>query len=53
MGKPGGRVGDTPLPGSGGYANDAIGAVSATGRGESIMKVCLSHRILNLMEQGY
>lgn len=51
-GKLPGRVGDTPIPGSGGYADDKIGAVSATGKGESIMRVCLSHRILNLMEQG-
>lgn len=51
-GKLPGRVGDTPIPGSGGYADDKIGAVSTTGKGESIMRVCLSHRILNLMEQG-
>ncbi|KAK6639581.1 hypothetical protein RUM43_007854 [Polyplax serrata] len=51
-GKPVGRLGDTPIPGCGGYANDCVGAVSATGRGESIMKVCLASRILNLIEQG-
>ncbi|KAK6639582.1 hypothetical protein RUM43_007855 [Polyplax serrata] len=51
-GKAPGRIGDTPLPGSGGYADDKIGAVSATGKGESIMRVCLAHRILSLMEQG-
>lgn len=39
-----GRVGDSPLVGSGFYANDAFGAVS-TGIGEEIMKVVLSFRI--------
>lgn len=47
-----GRVGDTPLPGCGGYADDNIGAVSTTGHGESIMKFCLAHTILTFMEQG-
>ncbi len=39
-----GRVGDSPLVGSGFYANDEFGAV-ATGIGEEIMKVVLSFRI--------
>ncbi|MGB9694591.1 MAG: isoaspartyl peptidase/L-asparaginase family protein [Caldisericaceae bacterium] len=39
-----GRVGDSPLVGSGFYANDSYGAVS-TGIGEDIMKVILSFRI--------
>lgn len=47
-----GRVGDTPLPGCGGYADDSIGAVSTTGHGESIMRFCLAHTILTFMEQG-
>ncbi|XP_067421617.1 isoaspartyl peptidase/L-asparaginase-like [Emydura macquarii macquarii] len=47
-----GRVGDTPLIGSGGYADNLIGAVSATGHGESIMKVTLARLILFHMEQG-
>lgn len=37
-----GRVGDSPLVGSGGYADDQTGAASATGEGESIMRVVLS-----------
>ena len=32
-----GRVGDTPIPGCGGYAN-SIGGASSTGHGESIIK---------------
>ncbi|MEY3051524.1 MAG: hypothetical protein RLY31_1309 [Bacteroidota bacterium] len=37
-----GRVGDCPLPGAGAYADNALGAASATGWGESIMKVLLT-----------
>ncbi|XP_043919264.1 isoaspartyl peptidase/L-asparaginase-like [Protopterus annectens] len=47
-----GRVGDTPVIGSGGYADNNIGAVSATGHGESILKVNLSRLVLFHMEQG-
>ena len=42
-----GRVGDSAIPGSGGYADDAEGAVSTTGHGESIMRVNLALRVLN------
>uniref|UniRef100_A0A069DRG3 Putative isoaspartyl peptidase/l-asparaginase ga20639-like isoform x2 n=1 Tax=Panstrongylus megistus TaxID=65343 RepID=A0A069DRG3_9HEMI len=51
-GKYKGRIGDTPLPGCGGYSDDLIGAVSATGHGESILKYNLAHRILSAMEKG-
>jgi beta-aspartyl-peptidase (threonine type) len=37
-----GRVGDSPIVGAGAYADNRTGAVSATGWGESIMKVLLS-----------
>ncbi|XP_073531619.1 isoaspartyl peptidase/L-asparaginase isoform X2 [Phyllobates terribilis] len=47
-----GRVGDTACIGSGGYANNNIGAISTTGHGESIMKVTLARLILHYMEQG-
>ena len=40
--KPVGRVGDSPLYGSGGYAENGIGAVGATGHGEHIMRLLLS-----------
>ena len=39
-----GRVGDTPLMGPGTYADNQLGAASATGWGESIMKVLLSKK---------
>lgn len=37
-----GRVGDSPVIGAGAFADNRTGAVSATGYGESIMKVLLS-----------
>uniref|UniRef100_A0A7G3AN31 Putative isoaspartyl peptidase/l-asparaginase n=1 Tax=Lutzomyia longipalpis TaxID=7200 RepID=A0A7G3AN31_LUTLO len=48
-GKYPGRVGDTPLLGSGTYADNRYGAVSTTGHGESIMKVNLAKDIINRM----
>uniref|UniRef100_A0A161MI98 Isoaspartyl peptidase l-asparaginase cg7860 isoform x4 n=2 Tax=Triatoma infestans TaxID=30076 RepID=A0A161MI98_TRIIF len=51
-GKYKGRIGDTPLPGCGGYSDDFIGAVSTTGHGESILKYNLAHRILSAMQEG-
>ncbi|XP_044606132.2 isoaspartyl peptidase/L-asparaginase isoform X1 [Equus asinus] len=47
-----GRVGDTPCIGSGGYADNDIGAVSTTGHGESVMKVNLARLALFHVEQG-
>lgn len=40
--KPAGRVGDSPLPGCGYYADNRSAAVSSTGHGESIIKVQLA-----------
>uniref|UniRef100_A0A1B6CCI1 Isoaspartyl peptidase/L-asparaginase n=1 Tax=Clastoptera arizonana TaxID=38151 RepID=A0A1B6CCI1_9HEMI len=51
-GKMKGRIGDTPLLGCGGYADDDIGAVSTTGHGESIMRYNLAQRILSAMNNG-
>lgn len=36
-----GRVGDSPIVGAGGYADNEFGAASATGYGESILRVLL------------
>lgn len=41
-----GRVGDSPLVGLGCLADNQLGAISATGHGESIMRMCLGSRIL-------
>ncbi|XP_024083207.1 isoaspartyl peptidase/L-asparaginase isoform X2 [Cimex lectularius] len=51
-GKYKGRIGDTPIIGSGGYSDDDIGAVSTTGHGESIMPYNLAHRILTEIASG-
>eukprot|EP00794_Sanderia_malayensis_P000152 gene151-764_t len=46
-----GRVGDTPLPGCGGYANKCGGA-SSTGHGESILKVNVCRQVVRHIENG-
>ena len=47
-----GRVGDSPIIGCGCYADNASGAVSATGEGEAIMKIVLSKMASDLMASG-
>ncbi|XP_065078490.1 probable isoaspartyl peptidase/L-asparaginase GA20639 [Ochlerotatus camptorhynchus] len=49
-GKLPGRVGDTPIIGAGTYADNLIGGISATGDGDTIMKVPLVYDILKRME---
>jgi beta-aspartyl-peptidase (threonine type) len=51
-GKLPGRVGDTPLCGCGTYADDASAGVSATGFGESLMKVAIARRVCEGIERG-
>ncbi len=51
-GKLAGRVGDVPIIGSGGYADNRVGGSSSTGHGESIMKVNLARLVLNYVEAG-
>ena len=41
-----GRVGDSPIIGSGFYADDELGACAATGLGEDVMRGCLSIKVL-------
>lgn len=48
-----GRVGDSPISGSGFYANSDSGACAATGLGEDIMKTCISYEAVRLMEHEY
>uniref|UniRef100_A0A182NSW1 Isoaspartyl peptidase/L-asparaginase n=1 Tax=Anopheles dirus TaxID=7168 RepID=A0A182NSW1_9DIPT len=49
-GKRVGRVGDTPIIGSGTYADNRLGGVSLTGDGDIIMKVCLAFDVLRTAE---
>lgn len=51
--KKSGRVGDTPLIGSGFYVDNEIGGAAATGLGEDIMKGCLSYEVVQRMKRGY
>lgn len=47
-----GRVGDSPLIGSGFYVDSQIGGAAATGVGEDIMKGCTCYAAVSLMQQG-
>lgn len=47
-----GRVGDSPLVGSGFYADSEVGGATATGLGEDLMKGCISYEIVRLMKEG-
>ena len=51
-GKRVGRVGDVPIIGSGGYADNRVGAVSSTGDGEAIFKVNLAKLVLTYLDSG-
>jgi beta-aspartyl-peptidase (threonine type) len=44
-----GRVGDSPIIGSGAYADNSLGGASATGWGESLMRVVLSKTCLDFL----
>lgn len=48
-----GRVGDSPVIGSGFYADSEIGSAAATGVGEEIMKGALSHTAVLYMKAGF
>jgi beta-aspartyl-peptidase (threonine type) len=45
-----GRVGDTPIPGSGTYANNKTCAVSCTGHGEFFLRAVVAYDVSCLME---
>ncbi len=47
-----GRVGDSPLIGSGVYADNGAGAVSMTGLGESIIRLAVAKEIADRLESG-
>lgn len=49
-GKLPGRIGDSPVIGSGTYADNLFGGTSSTGHGESILKFNLAHNIIQRME---
>nr|AFX73012.1 family T2 unassigned peptidase [Spirometra erinaceieuropaei] len=47
-----GRVGDTPIPGAGGFVDSKIGGAAGTGDGDVLMRFLLSFRAVELMRQG-
>ena len=47
-----GRVGDSPLVGCGVYADDRVGAASATGNGDLMTNYCTSVSIVHTMARG-
>jgi N4-(beta-N-acetylglucosaminyl)-L-asparaginase len=47
-----GRVGDSPIIGAGLYVDNEVGAATATGVGEEVVRICGAHTIVELMRQG-
>ena len=47
-----GRVGDTPVIGSGTWADNRVCAVSATGKGDAFFRVSFARRLADLVELG-
>lgn len=47
-----GRVGDSPILGSGLYVDEEVGAAGATGIGENVMRYCGSFMAVEYMRQG-
>ncbi|MGB3075013.1 MAG: N(4)-(beta-N-acetylglucosaminyl)-L-asparaginase [Chitinophagales bacterium] len=47
-----GRVGDSPIIGAGLFVDPEVGAATASGLGEAVLKICGSHLIVELMRMG-
>ncbi len=47
-----GRVGDSPVIGAGLYVDPEVGAATATGVGEEVIRIVGAHLIVELMRQG-
>lgn len=48
-----GRVGDSPIIGAGLYLDNEVGAATATGKGEAVIKEAGTAMIVELMRHGY
>ena len=48
-----GRVGDSPNIGAGLFVDNEVGAATATGHGEEVIRTCGTHLVVELMRQGY
>ncbi|GAY24550.1 isoaspartyl peptidase/L-asparaginase family protein [Sphingobium fuliginis] len=51
-GKHPGRIGDSPLPGCGLYADDGIGGVSLSGDGEMIIRTTIAAHVMHALQAG-
>ena len=47
-----GRVGDSPIIGAGLYVDNEVGAATATGHGEEVIRISGCHLVVELMRQG-
>ncbi len=47
-----GRVGDSPVIGAGLFVDNEIGAATATGVGEEVVRICGSHTVVEAMRYG-
>ena len=47
-----GRLGDSPIIGAGLYVDNEIGAATATGHGEEVIRITGCHLVVELMRQG-
>ena len=47
-----GRVGDSPIIGAGLYVDSEVGAATATGVGEEVVRIVGSHTVVEMMRQG-
>ena len=47
-----GRVGDSPIIGAGLFVDGEVGGATATGKGESVIKIAGTHLIVELMRNG-
>jgi N4-(beta-N-acetylglucosaminyl)-L-asparaginase len=47
-----GRVGDSPIIGAGLYVDNEVGAASATGVGEEVVRIVGSHTVVEMLRQG-
>jgi N4-(beta-N-acetylglucosaminyl)-L-asparaginase len=48
-----GRVGDSPIIGASLYVDNEVGAATATGHGEEVIRIAGSHTVVELMRQGF
>ncbi len=48
-----GRVGDSPIIGAGLFVDNEVGAATATGIGEEVIRIAGSHTVVEMMRQNY